>query len=438
MKNGAAFVNKLLFYLSPWVLLFGLYKHNFQEFFPYDPSLMGPEFFDFFAVIDGYILIMVVFFVAGIVSGLIKPKLKNVPLEFWIGATLLLIAGTLQLYFQSPIEPILSTPINYFKELIVYPLIFTFIGLTTLDKNSVKPFVYSYLAMVCVFSIGSLFQFFTNYFPGETLDFTGRLVWPFVDFLTLKVSSANWTAFFAVPAVIISFTGIAKAVIKKKFSPKLIFLGITFLLSGVIVYLTQSYGAYAGLFIAFILYLFRSLPLKKFAAAFVILILIGGGMYLVQKNTYKFQLMEGTQETRFDNSVTARGDIMTMNLHIIKTHPWLGVGFNQYQSYFTKNHREVLGKEFNESHYPPHAHNFFLSFWTNMGILGFLGILMLIVGLFWRQKLNPTMPAQFIVAAIMTHGLIDSFYWNREIAYTFWIIILFVFLQSKNTSHQST
>jgi O-antigen ligase len=434
MKNGATFVNKLLFYLSPWVLLFGLYKHNFQEFFPYDPILKGPEFFDFFAVIDGYILIMIVFFVAGVISGLIKPNLKKVPLEFWIGAALLLIAGTLQLYFQSPIEPILSTPLSYFKELIIYPLIFTFIGLVTLDKDSIKPFIYSYLAMVCAFSIGSLFQFFTNHFPGETLDFTGRLVWPFVDFLTLKVASANWTAFFAAPAVVISFAGIVKAITNKKFSLKIIFFGITFLLAGIIVYLTQSYGAYAGLFVAFTLYLFRSLPFKKFAAAFVILILIGGGMYLIQRNSYKFQLLEGTQTTRFDNSVSARGDIMTMNLHIITTRPWLGIGFNQYQSYFAENHKEVLGREFNESHYPPHAHNFFLSFWTTMGIFGLLGILTLIVGLFWRQKLSSNMPAQFIVAGIMTHGLLDSFYWSREIAYTFWIIILFVYLYKDSYS----
>lgn len=434
MKNSAAFVNKLLFYLSPWVLLFGLYRHNFQKFFPYDPVLKGPEFFDFFVVMDGYILIMIVFFVAGVVSGLIKPKLKNVPLEFWIGAGLLLIAGTLQLYFQSPIEPILSTPINYFKELIIFPLIFTFIGLTTLDKNSLKPFLYSYLGMICAFSIGSLFQFFTNHFPGATLDFTGRLVWPFIDFLSLDIASANWTAFFAVPAVVISFAGLMSAFLNKKFSLKVIFFGISFLLSGVIVYLTQSYGAYAGLFIAFTLYLFKSLPLKKFLASLVVLILIGGGMYAVQKSSYKFQIMTGEETTQFDSSVTSRSDILKMNLHIVTTHPWLGVGFNQYQSYFAQNHQEVLGKEYNESHYPPHAHNFFLSFWTTMGILGFLGMLALIVGIFWRQKLNPVYPAQFIVAAIMTHGLIDSFYWTREIAYTFWIIILFVYLYKDSYS----
>lgn len=420
------------------MLLFGLYRHNFQKFFPYDPILKGPEFFDFFTVMDGYILIIIVFFVAGVLSGLIKPTLKKIPLELWIAALLLLAAGVFQLYFQSPIEPILSTPFEYFKQLIIYPLIFVFIGTSTLDKNSIKPFVYSYLAMICVFGIGSLFQFFTNHFPGATLDFTGRLVWPFIDFLTLDIASANWTAFFTVPAVILSFAGIVQAVIHKKFSPKVIFFGICFLLSGIIVYLTQSYGAYAGLFVAFSLYLYKSLPLKKFLAAFVVLVLMGGGMYLIQKNSYKFQILEGSQTTQFDNSVSSRGDIMKMNLHIVTTHPWLGVGFNQYQSYFADNHQEVFGKEYNESQFPPHAHNFFLSFWTTMGILGFLGMLTLIIGLFWRFRLDPTRPALFIIAAIMTHGLIDSFYWRHEIAYTFWIIILFVYLHKDSYSVEAS
>ncbi|MBA4336560.1 hypothetical protein C0416_02175 [bacterium] len=434
IKNWATFINKLLFYLSPWVILFSLYRHNFQQFFPYDPILKGPQFFDFFAVMDGYILIMIVFFTAGVLSGLIKANFKKIPVELWIAALLLLGAGILQIYFQPPIEPILSTPFEYFKQLIIYPLVFVFIGMTTLNKNSVKPFVYSYLAMVCVFSIGSLFQFFTNHFPGATLDFTGRLVWPFIDFLTLDVASANWTAFFAVPAVVISFAGIIKMLLQKKFHPKIIFFGLTFILSGTIVYLTQSYGAYAGLFIAFALYLYKALPIKKFFAALVILLLLGGGMYMVQKNSYKFKLMEGSVTTRFDNSVTSRGDIMKMNLHIITTNTWLGVGFNQYQSYFAKNHEEVLGHKYGEENYPPHAHNFFLSFWTTMGVFGFLGILTLIIGLFVRYRLNPSLPAQFVIAAVMTHGLIDSFYWTREIAYTFWIIILFVYLYKDSYS----
>ena len=263
IKNGAGFVNKFLFYLGPWVLLFGLYRHNFQKFFPYDPALKGPHFFDFFTVIDGYILIIIVFFVTGILSGLIKPDIKKVRVEIWIGILLLILAGILELLYQVPIEPILTTPIEYFKTLIIFPFIFTLIGLTTLDEKSIKPLVYSYLSMICVFSVTSLFQFFTHYFPGATLDFTGRLVWPFIDFLSLDIASANWVAFFTVPAVVLSFAGFIQSAIHKKNSPKTIFFAVSFLLSATVVYLTQSYGAYTGLFVAFSLYLYKILPLKN-------------------------------------------------------------------------------------------------------------------------------------------------------------------------------
>lgn len=434
MKNLARTIQQTLLYISPWVLLFGLYRHNFQEFFPYDSVLKGPAFFDFFTVIDGYMLIILVFFIAGIVSGLIKPRLKRIPVEWWLGAGLLIIAGYVQVFFQTPLEPVLSTPHLYVKQFIVYPVLFSFIALSTLDKKSVRPLVYSYVVMVCALCLGSLFQYATHYFPGATVDFTGRLVWPFIDFLTLDIASANWLAFFVLPTVILSFTALIRLYIQKMRSGALILWGFSFLISGVVVYLTQSYGAYAALFIAFSLYVYKALPLKKFFAAFTILLIVGIGMFFIQQNSYKYKIISGSQETQFDNSLTSRGDIMRMNMHIIRTHPLLGVGLNQYQSYFAQEYKNVLKDDYNESHFPPHAHNFFLSFWTNTGLLGFAGMLILIIGMLWRRALHPSFPGQFVIVGIMTHGLIDSFYWRQEIAYTVWIIITFVYLYKDSYS----
>ena len=434
MKNLARTVQKALLYLSPWILLFGLYRHNFQQFFPYNPTLKGPEFFDFFTVMDGYMLIILVLFIAGGVSGLIKPHVRRIPLEWWIGAGLLVVAGYLQVFLQTPIDPVLSTPDLYVRQFILYPVLFSFIALTTLDKKSVRPLVYSYVGMVCALCLGSLFQFATNYFPGATVDFTGRLVWPFIDFLTLDIASANWLAFFVTPTVILSFSALIRLFSKKKWSLAIILWSFSFLISGLLLYLTQSYGAYIAIFIAFTLYLYKSLPLKRFIAGFIILLTLGVGIFFAQQNSYKYKIISGAQETQFDNSLTSRGDIMRMNMHIVQTHMWLGVGLNQYQSYFAQNYKTVLEKEYNESHFPPHAHNFFLSFWTNTGFLGFIGMLILIFGMLWKRALRPSFPAQFVIVAIITHGLIDSFYWRQEIAYTFWIIITFVYLYKDSYS----
>jgi len=159
----------------------------------------------------------------------------------------------------------------------------------------------------------------------------------------------------------------------------------------------------------------------------VIFAVIGAG-YLHQQTTWKYQVLTGEISYRFANSAASRGDIYRMNLAMILKNPLLGVGMNQYQNYFAANQKEVLGYELNESHVPPHAHNFFLSFWTSLGFFGFLAMIILVLGLFWRTKFDPLNPVVFVIVAIMIHGLIDSWYWKQDTAYTFWLMIMFAYL----------
>jgi O-antigen ligase len=277
--------------------------------------------------------------------------------------------------------------------------------------------------MVTVFCVAALIQYLFGIFPGEQYDFTKRLVWPFVDFVTLKSSSANWAAFFVTPALIISFIQMYHAFKTMKFERWHVVYNTAFFLSAIVLYLTQSYGAFVAVFVAIALYLFRSLKFKHFVIVLIGMALLGGGVYLLQKNTYKYKILTNQVGFKYDNSVEGRWDIYKMNLSMIAAHPLLGVGLNQYQSYFTAFQKDVLGHQYNESQIPPHAHNFFMSFWISLGVLGFLGILILVGGVFWRTRFLPDNPATFVLLAIMVHGLIDSYYWRQEIAYTFWIII---------------
>ncbi|HLG25601.1 MAG TPA: O-antigen ligase family protein [Candidatus Gracilibacteria bacterium] len=284
--------------------------------------------------------------------------------------------------------------------------------------------------MVGFFCALALLQHFTGIFPGEQKDFMGRLVWPFIDFVTLKSSSANWVAFFITPAHIISFIILCNTIIHRKKLRgdraallEFCFTAAIFFLADITVYLTQSYGAYAAIFAAITLYLFRALRFKEFLAVFLVLCVMAGGIFLLQKDTWKFKVFSGESSYRFDTSVTSRADIYRMNVHMILTNPLLGVGLNQYQSYFKEYQKEVLGHDLNESHTPPHAHNFFTSFWTSLGFFGFLAVVILMIGIFWHTKFSPGYPAAFVFLAIMIHGLIDAYYWKQEIAYTFWIVV---------------
>lgn len=452
---------------TPWVLFAGMLQFSFQKFLPGQRFFKGEYGFDYFTIIDFFVVAVVVIFAIGFARKQIKFEPRKLPIELMLAIGLLLVAGVLEVFFQHPYGPILNSPFFYFRSFFIFPIVWLLLVYKTADHNTLEKLVKNYLLMVLFFCVFALVQYLFGVFPGEQKDFTGRLVWPFIDFLTLKSSSANWVAFFVTPAVIMGFikifTGtknlinypfqvtnhelekfgtkeIALEIKMKNYKLKVIDLALyncVFLLGAIVLYLTQSYGAYTAVFAAIGLYLFRSMKFKKFLAVAIAMLLLAGGVYLVQKNSYKYKIMTGQTAYRYDNSVASRGDILKMNWAMIKQNPLLGVGLNAYQSYFTINQKNVLGHQYKESMIPPHAHNFFLSFYTNLGLFGFLAMLILVIGIFWRYKLDPHNPLLFVLVAIMIHGLIDSYYWKQEIAYLFWMVVLLAYLyREKAISNQ--
>jgi O-antigen ligase len=418
------------FVLSPWVILAGMLQYHFRSFLPGQRLFMGLQFFDFITVTDVFVGLLFVLFLAGILLKKIKLQPNKVPGVWKIAIGLLLLAGILQMTLQQTYEPVLSTPFEYFRSLFIFPLLFALVAYRTLDSQMLGRMLRSYLGMVGFFCLLALAQYFTGFFAGEQMDFMGRLVWPFVDFVTLKSSSANWVAFFVTPALVLSFI-YSFETLKNRERKNLIrqenfwLYGMTFLLAGVVLYLTQSYGGYVAAFSAVFLYLFRALPFKKFLLAVLAMAVLAGGVYLHQQTTWKYQVLTGEAEYRYATSATSRADILKMNAHMMIIHPILGVGLNQYQSYFAANQVEVLGQELNESHTPPHAHNFFMSFYTSLGVFGFLAVFILVFGIFCKTRFKPEYAAAFVLVAIMVHGLIDSYYWKQETAYIFWMMVMF-------------
>lgn len=410
------------------MLLVELFHYHYQSYLGYPSLFRGEAAFDLFTGVDLYVVFTFVIFAIGLASEKIKISLKRIPKELYVVVGLLMVAGLLEIFFQDAILPLLSTPYKYFRGMILMPLIFSFMVIVTNDKATIEKLVRSYLAMAGIFCVLALVQFFSGIFPGDQMDFTGRLTWPYIDFLTFKAQSANWVAFLVTPAAIISFArGFS---IRRLKGRDFWFSVIVFLLCAVVLFFVESYGAFAAVFFGITLYLFRELPFKKFLIALLIVLVAGGGLYLLQKNSYKYQIISGETEHKFENSVVLRGDIYKMDWHIISTRPIMGVGLNQYQSYFRANQRKVLDKTFIEEQVPPHAHNFFLSFWTNLGIFGFLAMIILIVSVFWRSRFLPSNAAVFALAGMMVHGLIDSYYWKQETSYIFWMVIIFAYLKS--------
>ena len=431
---GVKKIYEKLVLLLPWAIMLGIFQVNFQKFLPFQRIFKGEYFFDYFTVTDIFVSLMLAFVVAGIMTKKIRFTERKLPVELLLAVGFLLVAGFLELMFQSTYEPILTTPSEYFRGLFLYPILVTILLIRTLDEDMVEKLLRSYVCMVMMFGLLALFQFVTGLFPGAMRDFTGRLTWPYIDFLTLKSGSANWAAFFVTPTVILSFAKLVQMNAAKITQKRnVIFFWIfALVISSFVLAFTQSYGAFAAVGTVSLLYCFRALPWKKFLVVLVTCLFIGVVGIGVVSQTKKFQILTGQQAFKFDTSATSRVDIYTMNLAIIKSHPLLGVGLNQYQSYFASHQEKVLGHKLNESHVPPHAHNFFMSFWTNLGIFGVLAMIILVFGIFWRFKFLAESPAVFVLLAIMIHGLIDSYYWQQEIAYTFWIMVALSYLLKSN------
>ncbi len=425
-----------LLVLTPWAVFFGMLQVNFQKFLPYQRVFKGVYFFDYFTATDIFVSILLLVFVIGAASKKIKFMERKLPKEVKLAVGLLMLAGVLQLLFQTKYEPVLTTPSEYFRGLFIYPVLFFLLLFKVADDKTIERTMLSYIWMVITFCAIALLQFFSGIFPGDQKDFTGRLTWPYIDFLTLKSSSANWAAFFVMPVFILSFSQLLEDLKsmkgQKRFEWCHFMRLMAIALTGAVIFLTQSYGALVAIFAAISLLLFRSLKFKKFLIAFAALALAAGGLFFLETQTYKYKILSGQVNYRFDNSAVSRVDIYQMNMAMITEHPLLGVGLNQYQSYFALHHQEILGHKYGESLIPPHAHNFFISFWMSLGVFGFTGMLVLILGLFARLKFKPEHPAQFVLLAIMIHGLIDSYYWRQEIAYTFWIVVAMCYLYRSN------
>ena len=443
----------------PWVLLAGLFQFSFQKFLPGQRLFKGQYGFDYFTLIDIYVAGVAIMFLvlylrsrkhakglkdAGVSTDgrhFLEPR--RIPKEFSWAVLLILVAGLLQIFFQEAYQPILNSPFEYLRAYFIYPFLLFYIIFKTADHGIINRIVKNYLIVTTVFCVLALVQYLFGVFPGEQYDFTHRLVWPYIDFLTLKSASANWVAFFVTPALILSFIKIVsgfKAAFKdpldsgKKFLSELTLYNACFILSMIVVYLTQSYGAYAAIFIAILFYFFRTMKFKKFIPILVLMLALAGGIYFLQKSTYKYKILTGSVAYKYDNSVASRGDIWRMNLAFVKQHPILGVGLNEYQSWFSLNAEKVLGHAYKEVQPPPHPHNFFMGFYANLGILGFVAMLILVIGIFWRYKFDPENPALFILLAIMIHGLIDAYYWKQEIAYIFWMVILMAYLYREKSA----
>jgi len=125
---------------------------------------------------------------------------------------------------------------------------------------------------------------------------------------------------------------------------------------------------------------------------------------------------------------------------ILKQHPIAGVGLMGFREAY-KNY--PLGPDRVVQNYP---HNFFLTFWVEIGLLGLLSIIGLLV-IFYKKirDLSRTEYRDYALAAgaamamIIIHSLVDVSYFKNDLSILFWLVFALPYLtalepsQSKQT-----
>jgi len=122
-----------------------------------------------------------------------------------------------------------------------------------------------------------------------------------------------------------------------------------------------------------------------------------------------------------------RASIWTVTLRMLRDRPIFGAGVNAYQT--TVAPYRAVDPNLSPEPYP---HNIVLTTWTELGLLGLLSFLYVVVNLMvrpWRvlnratgiyQPLLWGLGAAFAMFAV--HGLVDSPYWKNDLSLEFWVL----------------
>ncbi len=125
-----------------------------------------------------------------------------------------------------------------------------------------------------------------------------------------------------------------------------------------------------------------------------------------------------------------RVDLWLSSLEMVRDHPLLGIGLDNFAYVYQTYLRDGAVAEPNLSH----PHNWILHVWLELGILGLVAFCWLVVR-FWfstREALTKTESPWLIAGAagamadVLVHGFIDNSYFLVDLAFVFWLCLALV------------
>ena len=228
----------------------------------------------------------------------------------------------------------------------------------------------------------------------------------------------------------------------------------------VVLYLTQSLGAWVAIALALlfvIAFAVRNRKLLFIGSAILIVVLLAG--------IFLFRVQITNVLTDHHTSVSAKG-VQTVStvtkriylwesaLRMIHDSPWVGYGMDNWLCHYSQNticdsHYHYWIEQDPVTHkdtglrYEPflsHPHNIFLHVWVSIGVFGLLAFIAVLVLFFWlfsriirRLDANPYKGSEYLrwmtlgvgaaMFAALVQGQVDSAFLEQDLSFCFWMLV---------------
>lgn len=247
-------------------------------------------------------------------------------------------------------------------------------------------------------------------------------------------ASPNFLALFLAPLTILSLTFAMSQVGKSKLLPLL----ATLLMVAALLDSGSRGGLFAagfGIGLVAASWLVRQTKglNRQFAigltAGFVLCALIAG-WWLAKPN-----LVEQPSHRAATSNNLRREIWRTTVVDIIPKHWLTGVGLGNFQDHFTTITRHRVNFPQFIAPWARTPHNVFLTLWVNLGLLGLVAFIWLLIVFFRdiyqsRAKGNLSLVLGLSMITLLIHGLVDATYFKNDLAALFWVLLTLGYLHA--------
>lgn len=282
---------------------------------------------------------------------------------------------------------------NSIKEIYKYitGLLLLIIIASLTSKEKIKV-IYTLILMGLIIGLLAIYQYFFGF--QNVMDYIARK--GITDYFTLDYIARRRVYLpFATPNALAGYLILVLplALIIKDKKRWIILLSIFFALL-----LTKSLGAFLSLFLALAVYFYLQGKLEKRKVIFLLgLLVIMGLVFMARSTTQK-------QHTQPIFSTVMRINYWKDTLSIIRAYPLTGMGLGNFNLMRSR-----------------YAHNSYLQIWAEMGILGIISILWLIIAAIKsKNQISYLLAANL---AFLMHNFVDFTFFLPEISIIWWVIL---------------